>query len=99
MTRKQKQQVAALVQAGGWTLVCSRAPQLVPVPGHPNLREEKPGLYLLERSWRGRAFREGGETLDAALAAAQWQQERIESLNDDGANPSVITAQLSSAER
>jgi hypothetical protein len=72
----------AALEAAGWTLVLKREGRLEPVPGHPGVFQQVSGSYRLERMWRGSTVSEIGETLEQAVEAARWQQERIESLED-----------------
>lgn len=72
----------AALALDGWTLVHGRPEHTEPVPGEPEKSERVPGLYRLERVYRGRALSESGETLERALAAAEWQQARISELDD-----------------
>jgi hypothetical protein len=76
MTADLDPRLAAL-EAAGWALVHKRPGVTLGAPDNPT---EVGGNYRFERRWRNGPVNEYGESLIAAIEAAERQQERIEGL-------------------
>ncbi len=74
MTDELQRRLAALERAG-WALVHKQ-------PGDPQYRV--PGLFRFERQrpFNGTRISEQGSTLEQAISAAEWQNERLAGLQD-----------------
>lgn len=67
----------ALLELDGWRLTTA------PSTDEAHARSRITAPYTLERYFRGSPIREPGETLDQALDAAEWQQRRLDSLDNE----------------
>ena len=80
------ERIAALFRAG-WQLIEA------PSAGADHEKARTTPSYTFERYFNGSRIHEIGETLESALDRAEWQQSRLESLDD---KPVVITTGLDS---
>ncbi len=69
----------AQLRERGWQLVQERAGGLEPVADQPGMFREREGAYVLERirPFKGSVIREVGNSLRQAVAAAEWQEDRL----------------------
>jgi len=67
------------LRAAGWRLVQERAGGLESVADQPGMFREREGVYVLERMrpFKGSVIREVGNSLRQAVAAAEWQEDRL----------------------
>jgi hypothetical protein len=72
----------------GWSVVHNQPSRMEPIAGSPGEFREREGHARLEKVWKGRTLSEAGDTLERAIASAEWQQRRIEQLDTD--NPVSI---------
>jgi hypothetical protein len=75
MNDEQTARLAAL-EAQGWKLIA--APSTDERHAHSRITAE----YTLERIWNGRPIREPGRDLDHVLEVGEWQQRRLDQLDN-----------------